>query len=417
MTTDLFPKTCELISRSPFAQELTDFSEWLLAEHYTPTVVHHHLLRLVQALPRLPQQNEVPNVYSLTDLKTAFDVGSGPPTRINYFLAARRVYKRFLQAHGRLFEAQSNDPFDTLQREYSDYLSEVRGLSISARTHNTHTVAGFLSRGLKPHQMLSTITQQNIERFIVLRSREVSRHTLQHDVAHLRSFLRYCHGRGYLASRLDTDIETPRTYRSELPPRALPWGTVQALLRSIDRQSKSGWRDYCILHLIAHYGLRPSEVVSLRLDSIDWENAILHVKQHKTRSELLLPLAPSTLQALRDYLTHERYQHGSTHPDLFLRARCPSGPLFHWAICDIFNKRIKAVKFEGRTYSPYSLRHAFAMRLLSRGVGVKAIGDVLGHRRLESTCTYLRLDIEALRVVALNVPDASVCEGGGHVDA
>jgi site-specific recombinase XerD len=416
MTTDLFPKTRELISRSPFTQELTDFSAWLLAEHYTPVVVHHHLLRLVQALPRLPQ-NEVPNVHSLTELETAFDVGSAPPTRINYFQAARRVYKRFLQAHDRLFEAQPVGPFVTLQQEYADYLSEVRGLSLSSQTHHAHTVADFLMRGLGQDQMLSGITQQDVERFIVLRSREVTRHSLQHDVAYLRSFLRYCHGRGYLASRLDTNIETPRTYRGELPPRALPWDTVQALLKSIDRQSKSGWRDYCILHLIAHYGLRPSEVVSLRLDSIDWENAVLRVAQHKTRSALLLPLAPSTLQVLRDYLEQDRHQHGSIHPELFLRARCPAGPLMRTAIGDIFEKRMRIAKLPSANHNVYSLRHAFAMRLLARGVGIKTIGDVLGHRRLESTCTYLRLDIEALRGVALDVPDASVCEGGGHVHA
>jgi len=416
MTTDLFPKTRELILRSPFTQELTDFSVWLLAEHYTPTVVHHHLLRLVQALPRLPQ-NEVPNVHSLTELEAAFDVGSGPPTRINYFQAARRAYKRFLQAHDRLFEAQPVGPFVTLQQEYADYLSEVRGLSLSTRTHNEHTVADFLTRGLGQDQMLSAITQQNVERFIVLRSREVTRHSLQHDVAHLRSFLRYCHGRVYLASQLDTTIETPRTYRGELPPRALPWDTVQALLKSIDRQSKSGWRDYSILHLIAHYGLRPSEVASLQLDSIDWENAVLHVTQHKARSALLLPLAPSTLQVLRDYLEQDRHQHGSIHPELFLRARCPAGPLMRTAIGDIFEKRMRIARLPSANHNVYSLRHAFAMRLLARGVGINTIGDVLGHRRLESTCTYLRLDIEALRGVALDVPDASVCEGGGYVHA
>jgi hypothetical protein len=44
------------------------------------------------------------------------------------------------------------------------------------------------------------------------------------------------------------------------------------------------------------------------------------------------------------------------------------------------------------------------MRLLSRGVGLKAIGDVMGHRSVLSTWTYLRLDIQALRGVALPVP-------------
>ena len=89
---------------------------------------------------------------------------------------------------------------------------------------------------------------------------------MQHVVAQVRSFLRFCYERRHLSLRLDEGIDTPRTYRGERPPRALPWRTVQALLASIDRAGKSGWRDYCIIHLIAHYGLRPSEVVSLRLD-------------------------------------------------------------------------------------------------------------------------------------------------------
>lgn len=48
------------------------------------------------------------------------------------------------------------------------------------------------------------------------------------------------------------------------------------------------------------------------------------------------------------------------------------------------------------------------MRLLDRGVGVKAIGDVLGHRGLESTCVYLRLQLDALRDVALPLPKLAV---------
>jgi len=49
-------------------------------------------------------------------------------------------------------------------------------------------------------------------------------------------------------------IDTARIYHDELPPRALDWSLVQALLRSIDRSSKSGWRDYAILHLLADCG-------------------------------------------------------------------------------------------------------------------------------------------------------------------
>jgi integrase/recombinase XerD len=194
----------------------------------------------------------------------------------------------------------------------------------------------------------------------------------------------------------------PRAYHDELPPRALDWSLVQALLRSIDRSSKSGWRDYALLHLLAHYGLRPCEVVCLRVDSIDWAMRTLKVSQRKTRSTLVLPLAEQTVSVLRRYLVQRRSR--SSHPELFLRARCPAGPLTRYAVADVFDKRAEQSGLPINGYSAYSLRHAFAMRLLTRGVGVKAIGDLLGHRSLASTCLYLRLDIDMLRDVALPVP-------------
>ena len=59
----------------------------------------------------------------------------------------------------------------------------------------------------------------------------------------------------------------------------------------------------------------------------------------------------------------------------------------------------------------YRLRHTLAMRLLGRGVGIKAIGDVLGHRSFYGTSAYLRLDVAMLRGVALEVPAGA---GGRH---
>jgi site-specific recombinase XerD len=236
---------------------------------------------------------------------------------------------------------------------------------------------------------------------------KVSRQTLQHTIARLRAFLRFVFLRGAIRKPLDA-IDTPRTYRGELPPRALDWRLVQRLLRSIDRSSAMGWRDYAILHLMAYYGLRPSEVVGLRVDSIDWCTQSLRVEQRKTRSTLVLPLTDRTIAVLRDYLRCGRPTSGDPH--LFLRARCPTGRLQHTAVCDLFYKRARASGLGLADYSSYCLRHAFAMRLLDRGVGVKTIGDLLGHRNLESTCVYLRLDTTGLRAVALDVPRATTPE-------
>jgi site-specific recombinase XerD len=73
------------------------------------------------------------------------------------------------------------------------------------------------------------------------------------------------------------------------------------------------------------------------------------------------------------------------------------------AVQDVFEKRAREAGLPPSIHA-YQLRHTFAVRLLARGVGVKAIGDVMGHRSLLSTWPYLRLDMRALRGVALPVP-------------
>jgi len=94
----------------------------------------------------------------------------------------------------------------------------------------------------------------------------------------------------------------------------------------------------------------------------------------------------------------------NARPELFLRQRSPVGPVTHYTVCDVYTKRARDSGQPLQGTSSYCLRHAFAMRLLTRGVGIKIIGDLLGHRTLESTCVYLRLQTETLREVALPVP-------------
>ncbi len=406
MNVDLRPSTRRMIEESPAANEARAFIEWLRTERYTDYTIDCHIRRLLFVMPRL-SRGSLPPVLREADLVAIFGRERHPRTRFFTFAGTRRVYTRYLRAQGRLV-AEPRPPSEDLVRRYDQYLTEVRGLSVSARTHHNFTLRKLLARVLSPRRSLMRLSRDDLERFILERSREISRHSLQHEVAHLRAFLRYAHDAGLVRERLD-GLDTPRTYRDELPPRALPWPSVLRLLRSIDRISRAGWRDLCILHLIAYYGLRPGEVVALRLDSIDWEREILHVYQSKTRSPLTLPLNARTLRLLREYLQHGRACGASVSSMLFMRARCPYIPLERTAVGDIFRKRMREAGLPDCAKHVYRLRHTFAMRLLSRGVGMKAIGDVLGHHRFYGTSAYLRLDVAMLRGVALPVP----CPVGG----
>lgn len=400
MNIELRPSTRRMIDSSPAKHEAMAFINWLLDERYTDFTIDCHLRRLLFVMPRLWPDASQP-VLKSADLITVFAQEKQPRSRFLVFASTRRAYTRYLSAQGRLVP-EPPLPFEELIRRYDQYLTEVRGLSVSTRTHHKVTIYKLLTSVLNPGQSLQVLSHDHLEQFIFERSQTLSRHSLQHEIAHLRAFLRYGYDQGLIYQRLD-ELDAPRTYRYEQLPCALDWPSVQQLLQSIDCNSRSGWRDLCILHLIACYGLRPIEVVSLRLDSIDWEQALLHVYQSKTHSSLTLPLEASTLKLLHGYLQQGRV--GDTDSAmLFLRARCPYIPLERTAVGDIFRKRMREAGLPDYAKHVYRLRHTFAMQLLGRGVGMKDIGDVLGHRSFYGTRAYLRLDAAMLQGVGLPVP-------------
>jgi site-specific recombinase XerD len=396
MFIDLFPRYHQRYLESPVADWLTGFADWLVSAGYAHDPAHDHVRRLKQVLEA--RGSVTPDaVFSVADLTTMFTSARQQPL----FHGTQRAFERFLAARSRLLVEPKHNRFTQLLDAYRHHLLEMRGLAATTINQHLSTITVFLAETVPADASLQDLSAQAIEQFVIAAGQRLKRQSLQHTVAQLRAFLRFCHDRGELRERLDI-LDTPRTYRDELPPRALPWDLVQKLLRSIDRSRPLGCRDHAMLYLMAHYGLRPSEIVTLTLASIDWVNKTLRVEQRKTRSLLVLPLSDEALGVLKRYLRCGRPD--STYPQLFLRGRTPAGPIKHTAVCDVYENRAKRSGLPLQGSSSYSLRHAFAMRLLERGVGINAIGDLLGHHTLESTCVYLRLQTEALREVGLPVP-------------
>jgi len=181
------------------------------------------------------------------------------------------------------------------------------------------------------------------------------------------------------------------------------------LLRSIDRTTPKGRRDYAMFLVIATYGLRASEVRTLDLDDIAWRARQIRFPRPKVGTPLLLPLTDEVGTALIDYLRHSRPR--AICRRIFLRVEIPIGPLGRGAIGDAFRTWARragiALPIPG---GPHSLRHALALHLLREGAALKTIGDLLGHRSAEATGRYLRLNVDDLRDVALQLPPAAAAE-------
>jgi site-specific recombinase XerD len=315
---------------------------------------------------------------------------------------ARLLEKYFI--HEGVFRNAPQSKVDQKLVEYREYLQSVRGLAPSTTAGHLVTVHKFLSHACPDGNLrtLKKLSAHSIEDFVKDSGDRVGRGFLQHIVARVRSFLRYLSSRGEAPLGLDAQIDTPRVYRGEKLPRALPWKTVCALLQSIDRSLALGKRDYAILLLIATYGLRSNEITNLKIDDVDWRSGVIRVFQGKTGAALLLPLTDNIGKALLSYLKRGRPEIQAR--EIFVRHRAPAGTLKPAAVSDVFQtwscRSGLDIPFQGA----HCLRHSYAVHLLRQGASLKVIGDVLGHRSPESTCLYLRLSVEDLRTVPLNLP-------------
>jgi integrase/recombinase XerD len=321
-----------------------------------------------------------------------------------------RALARYMEAQGLLRPTPPPPltPSQQLLATYTDYLLHVRGLTpgtIEEHSRNTVAFLGHLDYDATPTG-LGSLSASRIESFVRLRAGRLGRGSQQHLVAHLRSFLRFLATTGQCPSGLDATIDTPRLYRLEQLPRALPWETVQALLQSIDRHTTIGLRDYTMLVLIATYGLRISEIAALTLDHVHWREGWLQVPRCKARDVLHLPLTDRVGEILVQYVRHARPAHVPCRA-LFLRSRTPIRALGPTAVSMVFDRWAKRSGLAIPFYGAHCLRHTYAVHLLHTGASLKTIGDLLGHRDHDSTYVYLRLATEELRDVALPVPTLS----------
>lgn len=291
---------------------------------------------------------------------------------------------------------------------YARYLKTVRGAAASTIQQNSYTASEFLAH-LQIEQYpgrLKTLTINDLEAFVKKISPRLTRASLQRIAARLRSYLRFLAVTGEIPHGLDRQIDTPRVYQEEQLPRALPWETVRTFLHSIDRSSSVGLRDFTIFLLMATYGLRASDVVALTLDDVHWRAGKISISQRKTGTVLELPLTDGVGTALHRYL--KKVPPPPPFRQIFLRVKAPIGTLKTTAISTAFRVWSRRGRLEiPWRGSSHCIRHSYAVFLLRKGTSLKTIGDLLGHRTVESTWTYLRLAIEDLRDVALPVPAES----------
>jgi site-specific recombinase XerD len=391
-----------------FGPTVDEFTTWLLEHRYTCSSVRQR----IWLLPYIESVLILRGIQDLREIEQADLTACRKSLRLRfpYLAGTTDALQEYLRTKNLLkpAKARTTGIAASYLAVYSHYLQAVRGAAASTIQQNSYTASEFLAYlNIEKHPgRLKTLTINDLEAFVKKISRQLSRASLRTIIGRLRGFLRFLAVRGEISQGLEGQIDTPRVYQEEQLPRTLPWERVQAFLKSIDRSSLVGLRDFTIFSLMATYGLRASDVVALTLEDIHWRAGKIRISQRKTGTVLELPLIDEVGTALHRYL--KEAPPPPPFRQIFLRVKAPIGTLKTAAVSRAFRvwARRSGVAIPGRG-SCHRIRHSYAMFLLRRGTSLKTIGDLLGHRTVESTGTYLRLAIEDLRDVALPVPAAS----------
>jgi site-specific recombinase XerD len=308
--------------------------------------------------------------------------------------------KRWLRFHGRL-RLPSAPPmrFADQLSDFARYMTEEKGLSpFSVRSHCSQT-SRFLEWFGERHRLLTRARVEDVDEFLAMKGAGGwNRKSVSVAAQALRAFFRYAETRGWCAPGFAKGIEGPRIYRYEGLPQGPSWEEVRRLLRSVKGSGRAELRARAVLSVLAIYGLRSGEVSRLMLSDFDWREEVFAVNHSKRGGSRRYPLQREVGDAILQYLKRGRPRCDCRH--LFVTLNPPYRPMGAEALWTLTSRRLRAAGIQCRKRGPHALRHACATRWLQQGASFKEIGDLLGHRGLESVGIYAKVDLPALRAVA-----------------
>lgn len=285
--------------------------------------------------------------------------------------------------------------------EYQDYLRTHRGLAKATIGIRTSFLTPFLDelKLLKTPEGLKGIPASRVHDYVIMTARSMTRASRKHLVSTLRSFLRFAYVRGYTERNLVDAVPVIPIHKLDRIPRGIPWESVQKLLSAPRRDSHSGRRDYAILLLLATYGVRIGQVTTLKIMDIDWHQHMIKFSSSKKGRDLCFPLTHDVAEALLEYFRDTRGK--AAFPEVFLTVHGTPHPLsennhLNSSIAEYYRR----AGIDSNVKGSHAIRHAFATRLMEQDVPIKTIADLLGHKCIQTTAIYTKVDMEHLRTVA-----------------
>ncbi|MCD4727226.1 MAG: tyrosine-type recombinase/integrase [Pirellulales bacterium] len=293
---------------------------------------------------------------------------------------------------------------ESLIRRYADHLTQVQGLA-PVTVHYRLRYARVMLSSFRVHSpaQLRRWTADQIRRFVARQGRRCCPASGQVIASSIRSFLRFLLLHRLIDRDLAPAVPAFANWRLTSLPDTVSGEELERVVRAIDTTSSIGLRDQAIVLCMVDLGLRASDVAGLELDGLDLAARVMRLRRQKQRETTVVPMNRRLAAAINTYLRRGRPQCQSLA--LFVVHRAPRGKaLTSRGIQGVVRRRAAAAGLGHCIRGTHVIRHSVASRWIQAGATLKEIADLLGHRSIDTTSIYAKVDLTTLAKVALPWP-------------
>ena len=297
-----------------------------------------------------------------------------------------RVFRMlaYFQSFGKIYKNPSSIVQKSFSEEnkslYESVLEDYRKVATESSVSKYHLFLLRFDKFLKERGIVYFMQLELHHINIYIESFEsASLNTIRARAGELKRLFEHAYNNGYSNINFSNVLPKASYSMHRRLPETFTSEEIERILESINRNNPVGKRNYAILLLIARLGLRISDVLGLRFDSINWQAKNIFIKQQKTKASLELPLPEDAGWAVIDYLKNGRPE--TTCEYIFVRHLAPYDKMtgdFTKIISDAIKKSgVKPTL--GRTLGTHTPRHSIATTMLDIGITVSEISQMLGH--------------------------------------
>jgi site-specific recombinase XerD len=301
-------------------------------------------------------------------------------------------------------EPPAEHPYGWVLDDWLTFLDRQRGLAAKSLSLYRRHVEPFLldlGQDATPDRF-AALSSARVREYVQRQAPRFARSTRKDLVITLRSFLRFTFDVGYLRRDIANAIERVPCFALDRLPRGPKWEDLPKLLATVDRSTKLGRRDFAMLATLMTYGVRAGQLSDLRLEDVHWRDARITFPAAKRGRPINAPLTAAVGDALLQYIREGRPN--SVSREVFLSSDPPFPPLAAGSVYNVVSRAFRQSAVASPHRGSHAIRHAWATRALAQGQRLKTIADLLGHRSIESTRIYTKVDYTQLRSVGLPWP-------------